>query len=147
LDHEEDSDHAHFAVTRSIQEIAADSAEVAADAIVTAQLPYFMAVSRFAHYLMLISRDKCGSFEDLQPCEDLLNRWISQYVHAAASPSPEIAARYPLQQAKVEVREVEGGTGRHEIDAMLLPRLLDVTLQRPQKVTLRVPEFRRRWPS
>jgi type VI secretion system protein ImpC len=140
LVHEKDADHAMFAMAQSIQETArGGSTEVAGDAIVTAQLPYFMVVSRFAHYLMLISRDKCGSFVELEQCQDWLNRWISQYVHASASPSPEITARYPLQQASVEVREVEGKRGRKEIEALLLPWLLDATLLRPQEVTLRVP--------
>ena len=39
-----------------------------------------MAVSRFAHYLKVIMRDKIGSFATQGEIDAYLNRWISRYV-------------------------------------------------------------------
>ena len=46
----------------------------------SAQLPYIFAVSRFAHYLKAMMRDKIGSFMSRTQCESYLNTWIAQYV-------------------------------------------------------------------
>src|SRR5215831_18781430 len=48
-----------------------------ANARLSAQLQYIFAVSRFAHYLKAMMRDKIGSFMSRKNCEDFLNRWIS----------------------------------------------------------------------
>ena len=42
------------------------------------RLPYIMAVSRFAHYLKAMMRDKIGSFMSRDEAEIFLNRWITQ---------------------------------------------------------------------
>ena len=39
-----------------------------------------MAVSRFAHYLKAMMRDKIGSFMSRTDAENFLNRWITKYV-------------------------------------------------------------------
>ena len=45
----------------------------------SAQLPYVMACSRFAHYLMVIARDKAGGFASPPDCERSLNGWVQRY--------------------------------------------------------------------
>ena len=49
-----------------------------ANARLSTQLPYMMAVSRFAHYLKAMMRDKIGSFMSRKEAEAFLNRWITQ---------------------------------------------------------------------
>ena len=49
-----------------------------ANARLSTQLPYIMAVSRFAHYLKAMMRDKIGSFMSREEAEVFLNRWITQ---------------------------------------------------------------------
>ena len=51
-----------------------------ANARLSTQLPYILAMSRFAHYLKAMMRDKIGSFMSRKDCETFLNHWILQYV-------------------------------------------------------------------
>lgn len=68
-----------------------------------ARLPYVVAMSRIAHYLMAIARDKSGRFEDLTDAEALLNEWIGQYVTSEKEPSTTLERSYPLAEARIEL--------------------------------------------
>jgi type VI secretion system protein ImpD len=68
-------------------------------------LQYMLCVSRFAHYLKVIVRDKIGSTISPEDCEIQLARWLQNYITANDSAGPEVRARYPLREAKVQVRE------------------------------------------
>ncbi|TIV12823.1 MAG: type VI secretion system contractile sheath large subunit, partial [Mesorhizobium sp.] len=48
----------------------------------SANLPYLFPVSRFAHYLKAIARDKIGSFKERTDMEIWLTEWINRYVLA-----------------------------------------------------------------
>src|SRR3989440_574594 len=54
-----------------------DTPQANANARISAQLPYILAASRFAHYLKAIMRDKVGSFQTKENVSAFLNRWIS----------------------------------------------------------------------
>ena len=82
-----------------------------------------MATCRFAHYLKVMARDKIGSFMEAEDCENWLNRWIMNYVNANDNAGQEIKARYPLREAKVEVREIPGKPGSYNAVAYLRPWL------------------------
>jgi len=97
----------------------ADSAN--ANARLSTQLPYIMAVSRFAHYLKAMMRDKIGSFMSREGAETFLNRWISNYVTPDDTASPETKARRPLREARVDVVEVPGKPGAYRAVAFLRP--------------------------
>ncbi len=73
-----------------------------------------MCVSRFAHYLKVMARDKIGSNMEASECERWLNEWISNYVCDPTIAGDETKAKCPLADAKVEVREVEGKPGWYE---------------------------------
>src|SRR5215831_16005934 len=78
-----------------------DKESANANARLSAQIPYIMATSRFAHYMKAIMRDKLGSFMTRNECEQFLNRWISQYVVGNPdSVGQDIKARYPLSEAR-----------------------------------------------
>ena len=77
-----------------------------ANAQLSARLQYIFAVSRFAHYLKSMMRDKVGRFMTRKNCEDFLNRWITQYVLLSDDASDEEKARYPLREARIEVEDV-----------------------------------------
>lgn len=68
-------------------------------------LQYILCASRFAHYLKIIGRDQAGSFLDAQDCENHLMHWLLNYVAGNKDLSYEKRARYPLQEAKVQVKE------------------------------------------
>jgi type VI secretion system protein ImpC len=92
-----------------------------ANARLSTQLQYIFAVSRFAHYLKAMMRDKIGSFMSRDSCEKFLNDWIAQYVLLDDSASPEQKAKFPLREARIEVTEVAGKPGVYTAVAYLRP--------------------------
>ena len=98
-----------------------DKPEANANARLSAQIPYIMAVSRFAHYLKAIMRDKIGGFMSRIECEKFLNQWIAQYVVLDDNASPTVKAEHPLREARVEVSEVAGKPGVYKAIAFLRP--------------------------
>lgn len=94
-----------------------------ANANISARLPYIMATSRIAHFLKVMARDKVGSFMEADEAEIWLNEWINKYVNASPSASAEMKARYPLAEAKVEVKEVPGQPGVYSAVAWMRPWL------------------------
>jgi type VI secretion system protein ImpC len=92
-----------------------------ANARLSAQLPYIFAMSRFAHYLKAMMRDKIGSFTSREECQVFLNRWISQYVLADDTASQAAKAKLPLREAAIEVSDVPGKPGAYRAVAFLKP--------------------------
>ena len=66
-------------------------------------------------------RDKVGGFTAREEVERFLNTWISQYVTADDSASHATKARYPLREARVQVRDVPGKPGSYTAVAHLRP--------------------------
>jgi type VI secretion system protein ImpC len=98
-----------------------DSDAANANARLSAQLPYIMAVSRFAHYLKAMMRDKIGSFMSRSDCERFLNEWISNYVTPDDNASAATKAQKPLRDARIDVSEVPGKPGVYRAAAFLRP--------------------------
>ena len=94
-----------------------------ANARLSAQLPVVLNVSRFAHYIKVIARNKIGAFLEPQDLESIFRDWIIRYVSANESASPELRARYPLQEAKVQVRARADRPGSYLCVVHLRPRL------------------------
>jgi predicted component of type VI protein secretion system len=69
----------------------------------------------------VIARDKTGKFLGAADCEDYLRRWLISYTNANDNAGPDIKARHPLREAKVQVREVPGRPGRYTCIAHLRP--------------------------
>ena len=117
-----------------------DKPEATANAAISARLPYIMATSRFAHYLKVMARDKIGSFMEVDDCERWLNNWIKRYVNANELAGPESKARYPLRDARVEVREVPGRPGAYNAIAYMRPWLQLEELTTSLRMVARIPE-------
>jgi len=104
-----------------------------ANARLSSQLQYMLAVSRFAHYMKAMMRDKVGSFMSRKNVEDFLNRWITQYVLLDDNGTQEQKAKFPLREARVEVEEVPGKPGAYRAISYLRPHFqldeLDVSLR------------------
>ncbi len=116
-----------------------DRPEATANAAISARLPYIMASSRFAHYLKVIARDKIGSFMEVEDCQAWLERWIANYVSADPKPSQESKARYPLREAKIEVKEIPGKPGSYNAIAWLRPWLQLEELTTSLRMVARIP--------
>jgi type VI secretion system protein ImpC len=80
-----------------------------------------MAVSRFAHYLKAMMRDKIGSFTSRKECEVFLNNWIVNYVTEDDTASQAVKASHPLREARVEVIEDKSKPGVYKAVAFLRP--------------------------
>ncbi len=121
--HKKNSDFAAFIGAQSLQKPAEyDDPDATANANLAARLPYLFAVSRFAHFLKAIVRDKVGSFKEREDMERWLNRWIMQYVEPnPATASEEAKAKRPLAAAEVKVQEVEGNPGYYQSQFFLRP--------------------------
>jgi type VI secretion system protein ImpC len=98
-----------------------DTDSANANARLSAQLPYIMAVSRFAHYLKAMMRDKIGGFMSREQAEVFLNRWISNYVTPDDSASAATKAQRPLRDARIDVAEIPGKPGCYRAVAFLRP--------------------------
>lgn len=122
LVHCKDTDYAAFFSVQSCQKPKMyDTDSANANARLSAQLPYIMATSRFAHYLKAMMRDKIGSFMSRTDAEIFLNRWITRYVIPDDTASPQMKARCPLREARVDVSEVPGKPGVYRAVAFLRP--------------------------
>lgn len=122
LVHCKGTDYAAFFGAQSANKpVKYDSDAANANARLSTQLQYMMAVSRFAHYLKAMMRDKVGSFMSRTDCERFLNQWITNYVTADDNASPATKAQYPLREAKVEVTEAPGKPGVYRAVAFLKP--------------------------
>lgn len=118
-----------------------DRPEATANAAISARLPYIMATARFAHYLKVIARDKIGSFMEVEDCQAWLDRWIHNYVSADAKPSQDSKARYPLREARVEVKEVPGQPGVYNAIAWMRPWLQLEELTTSLRMVARIPKI------
>jgi type VI secretion system protein ImpC len=92
-----------------------------ANARISAQLPYIFAVSRFAHYLKSMMRDKIGGYMSRSEAETFLNNWISNYVVGNDDASADVKAKRPLREARVDVLEIPGKPGAYRAVAFLRP--------------------------
>jgi type VI secretion system protein ImpC len=112
-----------------------------ANSELSAKFNYIMCVSRFAHYLKVMARDKIGSFMEVKDCERWLNDWINNYVIANPEDAgDEAKAKSPLADARVEVREDKGKPGWYEAVAWLRPHFQLETLTTSMRLVAEVPK-------
>ena len=122
LVHCKGTDYAAFFSTQSAQKAKEYNTDAAnANARLSSQLQYIFAVSRIAHYLKSMMRDKIGSFASKSSVELFLNNWIAQYVLLDDNASQEAKAQYPLREARIEVAEIPGKPGAYKSVAFLRP--------------------------
>jgi type VI secretion system protein ImpC len=122
LVHCKNTDYAAFFGAQSCQQSKTYNTDSAnANARLSTQLPYIMAVSRIAHYLKAMMRDKIGSFMSRADCERFLNTWINNYVTPDDQATPAVKAQFPLRDARIEVVDVPGKPGAYRAVAFLRP--------------------------
>ena len=122
LVHCKNTDYAAFFGAQSAQKPKKYNTDAAnANAVLSSQLQYIFAVSRVAHYLKAMMREKIGSFASAGNVEDFLSRWIAQYVLLDDNATQEAKAQYPLREASVQVSEVPGKPGVYRAVAFLRP--------------------------
>jgi type VI secretion system protein ImpC len=122
LVHCKNTDYAAFFSVQSAQKPKIyDQAAATANARISAQLPYIFAVSRFAHYLKAMMRDKIGGYMSRSDAQVFLNNWINHYVVPNDNAPFELKAKKPLKEARVDVMEIPGKPGCYRAVAFLRP--------------------------
>jgi type VI secretion system protein ImpC len=121
--HRKNTDKAAFIGAQSVYKPKLmDKAEATASENLSARIPYMFAVSRFAHYLKCMVRDKIGSTKEKDQLEKWLNGWIIRYVDGdPKNSSEETKARLPLAGAKVSIIENEENPGYYSASVYLRP--------------------------
>ena len=117
-----------------------DEPDATSNAAISARLPSLMATSRFAHYLKVMGRDKIGSFMEADDCGRWLQKWIDNYCMDDPLSSQEMRAKYPLRDAKIEVKEVPGSPGAYHAVAHLRPWLQMEELTASMRLVAKIPE-------
>jgi type VI secretion system protein ImpC len=121
--HRKNTDKAAFIGAQSVYKPKLmDKVEATASENLSARIPYMFAVSRFAHYLKCMVRDKIGSTKEKEQLEKWLNGWIIRYVDGdPKNSSEETKARLPLAGAKVSIIEDEANPGYYSASVYLRP--------------------------
>jgi type VI secretion system protein ImpC len=121
--HRKNTDKAAFIGAQSVYKPKLmDKPEATASENLSARIPYMFAVSRFAHYLKCMVRDKIGSTKEKDQLERWLNGWITRYVDGdPKNSSEEVKARKPLAAAKVTIIPNEENPGYYSANVYLRP--------------------------
>ncbi|QDS87375.1 hypothetical protein EC9_15530 [Rosistilla ulvae] len=139
--HAKNTDFAAFLGAQSCQKPKTYFEEDAnANAELSSKINYLMCVSRFAHYLKVMARDKIGSSMERAECQEWLNDWISNYVCDPSTAGEETKAERPLSEARVEVAEIPGRPGWYEAIAYLRPHFQMETLGASMRLVAEVPK-------
>jgi type VI secretion system protein ImpD/type VI secretion system protein ImpC len=88
---------------------------------ISSQFNTLLCVSRFAHCVKMMGRDMIGSYMEPAEVEKRLQDWLSGYVSGGIL-SAETTAKYPLLDARVEVRERRGQPGVFNCTVHLRPQ-------------------------
>lgn len=106
------------------------------NARLSAMVQSMLCISRFAHYLKVITRDKVGGFMTPEDCQRYLADWLTRYTTASTDLPAETRARYPLRDGRVEVSELPGRPGDFHCVIHLQPHFqLDEVLSTFRLVT------------
>jgi type VI secretion system protein ImpD/type VI secretion system protein ImpC len=98
-----------------------NSAIAEANQRLSTQINTLLCVSRFAHCIKLMGRDMVGSSREAPEVEYELQRWLDRFVSGLGSGGAEVTAKYPLMDAKVEVREKRDKPGVYGCTVHLRP--------------------------
>jgi type VI secretion system protein ImpC len=143
LIHCKNTDYASFFSAQSCQKPAVyyeDSAS--ANARLSTQLPYIFMVSRFAHYMKAMMRDKIGSFMSREDVSIFLNKWIRNYVTEDDTASQDTKREYPLREARIDVEDDPARPGCYRAISYLRPHYMLDELSISLRLVSQLPEPR-----
>jgi len=136
------TDHLVFFSNSSVQKQSNYNSKSAnVNAKLSSMLQYVLCVSRFAHYIKLLGREKIGSFQTADACQREINNWLHQYTTATESASDEINSRAPLRSANIKVKAIPGKPGHYYSIIQLQPHFqLDQMISTIKLVTELAPK-------
>jgi type VI secretion system protein ImpC len=141
LEHEKGTDKAVFLSGQTVNKPKKyDKPDAEANARLSSQLPYIMAMSRFAHYLKAIMHDKIGATMSRDDADTYLNQWVANYVIEDDNAGSAAKAEKPLRQARIEVQQVPGNAGKLRAIAFLRPHFMLDELTVSLRLVAELPE-------
>lgn len=142
LCYSKDTDYSVFFGCQSANKPLKFDSDVAnANAELSARFHYMLNVSRFAHYIKCIMRDKIGSFATISSVSNYLNNWITSYVLLNETDNQDLKARFPLKEAKVVVDEDPAKPGKFQAIIFLRPHFQMEELTVSLRLVSRIPEI------
>lgn len=83
------------------------------NARLSSMLQYILCASRFAHYIKVMGRDRVGMYATAESIEREFQHWLFNYTTASDEASDEVRSRYPLNEARIQVKEKSGQPGHY----------------------------------
>jgi type VI secretion system protein ImpD len=98
-----------------------DTEDARQNAKLSSLLNQILCVSRFAHYIKCIARDKIGSGYEGDALEQYLQRWLVDYITPDSDASETDKAAKPLREGQVKIITLPGKAGEYNCIIELLP--------------------------
>lgn len=92
------------------------------NARISSMLPYLLCVSRFAHFIKVMGRDRLGSLTTAEDFELFLQTWLNGYCNISTRSVSDEQSRYPLREGLVRIKEVPGKPGSYSCSVHLSPQ-------------------------
>lgn len=122
LCHCKDTEFSAFYSNNSVQKPKRYDRDIATtNARISAMLQYMFCVSRFAHYIKKMGRDKVGSFGEPHEYESFLHKWVMNYVTTDPEADASVKAKFPLRAASVSVLRRPASPGAYDCIMKLSP--------------------------
>lgn len=87
----------------------------------SSRTPYMLNMSRIAHYLKCMMRDKVGSFMTADGVKKFLCKWLAQYTLLDDKAPTHFKAEYPIREFSVKVDDIPGKPGEYKTVVLLRP--------------------------
>lgn len=99
-----------------------DRAIATTNARISSMLPYVLCVSRFAHFIKIMGRERIGSLTTADEFEVYLQTWLNGYCNTSTRALADEQARYPLREGLVRIKDVPGKPGSYFCSVHLCPQ-------------------------
>lgn len=80
-----------------------------------------LVMSRLAHHMKVMGRERIGSWADRSGLERTLADWLGAHVVDMDDPDPDLLVRRPLRSAQVRVQDVDGRRGWYRVSVQVTP--------------------------
>ena len=87
-----------------------------------AQIPYLLLVTRVAHYIKVIQRDRLGSLSSAFEIASELNHWLQSYVSDIENPASSVRSKRPFRHASVSLED-DGDQFKFSMSLTLVPHM------------------------
>lgn len=93
------------------------------DSQLVANMSYTMSISRIAHYVKIMMRERIGGTDNDVSISNFLNSWLFGYVTTIPDPTPLTRNYHPFKAATVNVKKIDGAAGWYDASISILPHV------------------------